>query len=235
MLLSCKNIKLGYGKKMVLNDVTFQISEGDYLCIVGENGAGKSTLIKTMLGLMEPLSGKIVFGEELESKEIGYLPQSSYMQRDFPASCKEVVLSGCINHCGILPFYGKKQKTIARNNMKKLGVEYLADRCFSELSGGQQQRILLARALCATEKLLILDEPVTGLDAEATADMYAIIHEINKQGVSIVMITHDIMGALQDATHIIEILHGKFSWESKEQFVKRIVSLQGKKEAEIKL
>ena len=226
MLLSCNDLKIGYSKRIILDNVTFEINEGDYLCIIGENGSGKSTLIKTILGLIKPISGKIVLSKEFNKKEIGYLPQRSITQNDFPASCYEVVLSGCINKLNFFPWYTNKQKQLADENMEKLCIKRLKNQCFSELSGGQQQRVLLARALCATEKILILDEPVSGLDSKATSEMYKIIRNINKQGIAIVMITHNAADIFDDATHIIEINHKGFYWNTKAEFIKRVIALR---------
>jgi zinc transport system ATP-binding protein len=201
----CNSITVGYDGKAVIADVSFTVNAGDYLCIVGENGSGKSTLMKTLLRLKSPMSGKIEAGDGLAPNEIGYLPQQTVIQKDFPASVREVVISGCLNGCGLRPFYNKKEKLSAAENMKKLGVLNLANRCYRELSGGQQQRVLLARALCATRKLLLLDEPTAGLDPNSTAEMYSLIAELNKSGTSIIMISHDIVNAVKYASHILHI------------------------------
>ncbi len=204
-LFSCENVTLGYGNEPVLKDLSFHIDEGDYLCIVGENGSGKTTLMKTCLGLLHPLSGRISLGDGLKATEIGYLPQQTTIQRDFPASCKEIVQSGCLNRCGWRPFYSKDDKHRAIENIERMGITHLAKRCYSELSGGQQQRVLLARALCATQKILLLDEPVAGLDSNVTEEMYALIQQLNSDGITIMMITHDMQAAIQHATHILDI------------------------------
>ena len=204
-LITAENLSLGYDKMVVASGVSFSVNSGDYLCIVGENGSGKSTLMKTLLHLLRPISGKLLEGDGLTFSEIGYLPQQTVIQKDFPASVKEIVLSGCQGHMGLRPFYGKKEKDMARENMKRLGILDLEGRCYRELSGGQQQRVLLARALCATDKLLLLDEPVSGLDPNATADMYELIKELNDKGVAIIMISHDIGAAVQYASHILHM------------------------------
>lgn len=204
-LLSCKDVTLGYDSTKVIEHLSFQVNEGDYLCIVGENGSGKSTLMKTCLGLIPPVSGKVIWGDGLKATEIGYLPQQTTIQKDFPASCKEIVLSGCLNQCGLRPFYRKAEKQLAAENMKRMGITHLSDHCYSELSGGQQQRVLLARALCATRKILLLDEPVAGLDPKVTAEMYAMIQQLNDDGITIMMISHDITAAMRNATHILHI------------------------------
>lgn len=204
--LECRNLSLGYDSKAIVSDLNFSINKGDYLCIVGENGSGKTTLMKTLLNLHSPLSGSIITGDGLKTNEIGYLPQQTVVQRDFPASVKEIVLSGCQGQCGIRPFYKKEEKNIARQNMERMGISNLSSRCYRELSGGQQQRVLLARALCATRKLLLLDEPVSGLDPKATAEMYDIIEELNRRDkITIIMISHDISAAVKYASHILHI------------------------------
>lgn len=210
-LLSCKDLSLGYEGRVIVKDLNFSVNRGDYLCIVGENGSGKSTLMKTILGLTAPLSGSIEAGDGLKRNEIGYLPQQTPVQRDFPASVREIVLSGCQGHMGLRPFYGPAEKALAGENIKKMGLTELADRCYRELSGGQQQRVLLARALCATRKLLLMDEPVAGLDPKVTAEMYRLIAELNKkEGITIIMISHDLTAALHYATHVLHIGHKLF-------------------------
>ena len=204
--LICENLTLGYDGREILRGVHFEVNAGDYLCIVGENGSGKSTLMKTILGLQPPLSGTVRTGDGLRQNEIGYLPQQTVVQRDFPASVREIVLSGCQSRCGLRPFYNKDEKALAEENMRKMDILPLADRCYRELSGGQQQRVLLARALCATQKMLLLDEPVSGLDPRVTAEMYALIERINREdGITILMISHDIAAATRYASHILRI------------------------------
>ncbi len=204
-LLKVENLTLGYEGRAIVENLNFSVSAGDYLCIVGENGSGKTTLMKTILGLQEPLSGKILTGDGLERGEIGYLPQQTLVQRDFPASVREIVLSGCQGRCGFRPFYNSGDKKLAEENMRRLDIENLAGRCYRELSGGQQQRVLLARALCATGKLLLLDEPVSGLDPKVTAEMYSLIENLNQEGVAIIMISHDIQAAVRYASHVLHI------------------------------
>ena len=207
-LITCTSVTLGYEGNPIVKGLNFAVNQGDYLCIVGENGSGKSTLMKTLLGLKEPMSGILALGDGLRKNEIGYLPQQSGAQRDFPASVYEVVLSGCLNRRGIKPFYSHEDKARAKSNMERLGITHLANRCYRELSGGQQQRVLLARALCATSKLLLLDEPVSGLDPKVTADMYALIESLNKEeGITVIMISHDITAALKYASHILHVSH----------------------------
>lgn len=203
--LICENVSLGYNSKAILKNLNFKISKGEYLCIVGENGSGKTTLMKTILRLLAPIEGKIYTSDGLLPDEIGYLPQQTEVQRDFPASVKEIVLSGCQSRCGRRPFYNKAEKELSVENMKKMGVFDLQNRCYRELSGGQQQRVLLARALCATQKMLLLDEPVSGLDPNVTEEMYELIDSLNKSGITIIMISHDVNAALKYATHILHI------------------------------
>ena len=204
-LLTVEDLKLGYESQVVLDHLNFTVNTGDYLCIVGENGSGKSTLMRTLLHLMPALGGTITPGDGLMPNEIGYLPQQTVVQKDFPASVWEIVLSGCQGRCGRRPFYGKEEKELARVNIARMRLEKLTGRCYRELSGGQQQRVLLARALCATRKLLLLDEPVSGLDPKVTAEMYALIEELNREGITIIMISHDIAAAVKYASHILHI------------------------------
>ena len=202
-LITVKDLSLGYEKTVVASGINFTVNEGDYFCIVGENGSGKTTLMKTLLGLKAPISGQIIRGDGLERNEIGYLPQQTEVQKDFPASVKEIVLSGCQGRCGRRPFYSKAEKALAEQQMERMGITPLASRCYSELSGGQQQRVLLARALCATRKVLLLDEPVSGLDPEATEHMYELIKQLNDEGVTIIMISHDITSVKKYASRIL--------------------------------
>ena len=204
-LLTCKDLTLGYDGKTVVANLSFAVNAGEYLCIVGENGSGKSTLMKALLRLKAPASGQIVTGEGLSPNEIGYLPQQTEVQKDFPASVREVVRSGCLNRCGMRPFYTRQEKRMAENSMEKLGIAGLSKSCYRELSGGQQQRALLARALCATRKILLLDEPAAGLDPEAGAGMYFLIHQLNNDGVTIIMVSHDVAASVKYASHILHI------------------------------
>ena len=218
--LECKDLSLGYDGEALASNINFKVEAGNYLYIIGENGTGKSTLMKTILGLQKPISGQILFDDGLNSGEIGYLPQQTIVQKDFPASVKEIVLSGCQKKQGLIPFYNKKNLALARRNMKLLGIEDLEKRCYRELSGGQQQRVLLARALCATKKILLLDEPVSGLDPLVTTEMYQLIENLNKKrNISIIMISHDIEAAKNYASHILNMGNEIF-FGSKEDFLK---------------
>lgn len=203
--LICKDLSLGYDGKAIVQGLNFSVDAGAYLCVVGENGSGKSTLMRTLLGLQLPLGGSIIMDDGLRPNEIGYLPQQTAAQKDFPASVREVVLSGCQSGCGMRPFYNRAEKQLAAENMKKMGIEVLEKRCYRELSGGQQQRVLLARALCATRKMLLLDEPVAGLDPRATAEMYRTIAALNREGITIIMISHDLSAAIAYASHVLHI------------------------------
>lgn len=201
----CKNASLGYDGNIVTEGLDFTINKGDYLCILGENGSGKSTLIKAILGLKPQISGDIEWCGDVKKNEVGYLPQQTVVQRDFPASVREIVRSGCLAKCGLRPFYSKKDKELAESTMDQLGIKKFAKRCYRELSGGQQQRVLLARALCATRKMLLLDEPVTGLDPKAQTDMYELIAKLNHEGITIIMVSHDVAASVKYASNILHI------------------------------
>ena len=204
--LTCQNLTLKYDGRVILEDLNFTVRAGDYLCIVGENGSGKSTLMKTILGLHTEYEGNMETGDGLLASEIGYLPQQTNEQRDFPASVREIVLSGCQGRCGFRPFYTKEEKNLARRNMGRMGILEFEKRCYRELSGGQMQRVLLARALCATQKALLLDEPVSGLDPKVTVEMYQLIARLNRDdGITILMVSHDIAAAVKYASHILHI------------------------------
>lgn len=214
----CDHLTLGYEHQPIVQDLNFTVNAGNYLCILGENGSGKSTLMKTMLGLVPPLSGSISFGDGMTARDIGYLPQQTQVQKDFPASVWEIVLSGCQGRCGFRPRYSKEEKELAKANIDRLGISGLSERCYRELSGGQQQRVLLARALCATQKCLLLDEPVTGLDPKATEEMYELIEELNQDGITVIMISHDMGAAMRYASHILHIGQRSF-FGSRQQYM----------------
>lgn len=204
-LIECKNLSMSYEGITVLNNVSFFLEQGDYMLLLGENGSGKSTLIKGLLGLKQASKGKILFNG-ITPRQIGYLPQQSPLQKDFPAAVREVILSGCLGLGGICPFYTKEQKKRADKCMHHLHLEDIQKKSFRDLSGGQQQRVLIARALCATDKLLLLDEPVTGLDAVVTAEMYDLINHLNKvHNVTIIMISHDISNAMKYANKVLHL------------------------------
>ncbi len=220
----CENVSLGYNGRIVCSDISFEVCEGDYLCIVGENGTGKSTLIKALLGLQKQQSGKIIFGEKVEKSDIGYLPQQTELQKDFPVSAFEIVISGCIGGCGLFPFYRKKEKNRATEAMKKLGIADIAGKCYRELSGGQQQRVLLARALCAAKKIILLDEPVAGLDPHAAEEMYSAIEKLNKEeGLTVIMVSHDPQSA-EYARHILHLGKRPLFYGTKEEYINSDIS-----------
>ncbi len=220
-LIKCENLSFAYSGDTVLEGVSFSVNAGDYLCIVGENGSGKSTLMRGLLGLKEPSSGMITFGDGLKQNEIGYLPQQTDMQRDFPASVFEVVLSGRLNSLGRRCFYSKADRAEAEHNLERMGMLEYKKRCYQELSGGQQQRVLLARALCATSKLLLLDEPVAGLDPVAMGEMYNLLKLINLcDGVTVVMVSHDVNAALRYATHILQLGHRQLYFGSAHDYAR---------------
>ncbi len=219
-ILTCNNVTLGYDGIPILSDINFSVGQDTYLCVIGENGAGKSTLVKGILGLIKPMSGRIETGDGLKANEIGYLPQQTQIQKAFPASVREVVVSGRINKMGLRPFMTKKDYAEADKNMELLGISDLRNSCYHELSGGQQQRVLLARALCATGKLLLLDEPVSGLDPVAQRDMYELIAKINKeQGIAIIMVSHDLPAAMKYSNHILHLSHKQLYFGKTREYV----------------
>lgn len=204
--ITCRDLTIGYGSRIILKHLNFTVNEGDYLCIIGENGSGKSSLMRTILNLQNPINGQILYDHQIQQNGIGYLPQQTSRQKDFPASVREIVLSGCDRRSGFHPFYHASDKKKAVTAMQQLKITHLAHRCYRELSGGQQQRVLLARALCATKKILFLDEPVSGLDPEVTANFYALIRHLNRrEGITILMISHDLQATAADATHILHL------------------------------
>ncbi len=216
-LISAKDLTIGFSDLVLYRDLSFEINEGDYVFVIGENGTGKTTLMRTLLGLRKPLKGEVVT-DGLKLSEIGYLPQQTIVQRDFPASVKEIVLSGFVGRLGINPFYSAAQKKKALDAMKRFGVENLASRCYRELSGGQQQRVLLARTLCAATKVLLMDEPVAGLDPFVTEEFYGLVEKLNREGMTIIMISHDIAAAKKYASHILHIKNDPSFTEKKEYF-----------------
>ncbi len=231
-LLCVRGLDLGYERNILVKGLTFTVEKGDYLCIVGENGSGKTTLMRTLLGLVKPLSGEVLMGEGLVPSGIGYLPQQTQIQRDFPASVREIVLSGCLGKMGNRPFYGVSEKETAGRNMERLGISSLAGKSYRELSGGQQQRVLLARALCATDTMLLLDEPVTGLDPDAAKEMYDSLAELNRNGVTVVMISHDLDAAMRYATHILHIGNEVF-FGTRDAYAEHLSAVRAEKEATV--
>lgn len=230
--LTCNNLQLAYGGHIVCSNINFTVNAGDYLCIVGENGAGKSTLLKTLLFGEKPHDGNYTFGNDIHSDVIGYIPQQSEIQKDFPASVYEIVSSGCLAASRFKPFYSKQQKELIQTNIQLMGITHLAKRSFSKLSGGQKQRVLLARALCATQRILFLDEPVAGLDKKISEELYNIINDLNKQKkITIVMVTHDPEAVIQYASHVLFLgnpcFFGKKDEFMQSEFAKKINFSEG--------
>ncbi|MBE6680897.1 MAG: metal ABC transporter ATP-binding protein [Ruminococcaceae bacterium] len=218
-LIEAKNVSLGYDGTDVVTGLTFNVNKGDYLCVVGENGSGKSTLIKALLGLKKCSSGHLHFLEGLKQNQIGYLPQQTVSQKDFPASVYEVVLSGTLGKKNLFGFYSARDKRKALDNMSMLGISELKNKCYRNLSGGQQQRALLARALCATDTLLLLDEPVTGLDPKAAEELYSLLYHLNKEHkITIIMVSHDIRASLEYSTHILHLKGDRFFFGTAEEY-----------------
>lgn len=220
-LIQCSHVDFGYENQDAVVDVTMEVEPSDYICIIGENGSGKSTLMKGLLGLLKPTGGTITVSEELKKNGIGYLPQQTAAQKDFPATVFEVVLSGCLSRRGSYPFYSKTEKKRAADNLDRIGIAELTASCYRDLSGGQQQRALIARALCATDRLLILDEPITGLDPSAVSEFYDIIRKLNKkEGVAILMVSHDITNVVTQADKILHLKKEVLFYGSTEDYLK---------------
>lgn len=218
--LKCDHVSFSYENQVVVSDLSFTVEEGDYLCIIGENGTGKSTLMKGMLGLKKPSSGKIILGEEIRPSEIGYVPQQTPAQKDFPASVWEVVLSGCLNSRGIRPGFGALEKRLAWEKLQLLGITDLKEKSFRDLSGGQKQRVLLARSLCAAKKLILLDEPTTGLDPVATEEFYHLLLNLNKKyQITVIMISHAIREAFAHADHIMYLSQDSYFYGTTEEYL----------------
>jgi len=217
-ILTCENVSFSYEGETVVSDINFSLKNGDFLSVIGENGSGKTTLIKGILGLLKPDSGKIIFSQK---NKVGYLPQKTQIQSDFPASVYEVVISGCQNSMGFFPFYTKKEKESAEKNLSKLKISDLKNKCFHELSGGQQQKVLLARALCAAGSILLLDEPVTGLDPEASKELYTAIKKLNKEDkMTVIMVSHDIENAVLYSDYILHLQNKPLFFGSTDDYKK---------------
>jgi zinc transport system ATP-binding protein len=217
--IKCKDVSLGYDGKVIVENLNFSVEKGDYLCIVGENGAGKSTLVKTLLGLNKPIKGEIMFDKEISATEIGYLPQQAELQRDFPATVEEIVISGTLNRCRGRFWYSKSEKMLMKENLKKLGIEDLRKNSYMQLSGGQRQRVLLARALCSAKKILLLDEPASGLDPVATNEMYHLIMDLNiSENLTVVMVSHDINAASRHAKQILHLGNEKLFFGTSQEY-----------------
>lgn len=218
--LTCENAILGYEKTAVTGSINFKLDKGDYLYIIGDNGSGKSTLMKGILGLRKPMEGKISFGDDLKKNEIGYMPQHTVVQKDFPASVEEIVISGCLSRSGLRPFFTKQDKELADEMLAKMEILNLKKRSYRELSGGQQQRVLLARALCATRKMLLLDEPVAGLDPETTDEFYKLVKKLNREeGITIIMVSHDMHAMSKYASHVLNLVKKPVFFGTKEEYL----------------
>lgn len=219
-LITCRDAAFAYEGTLAVSGLNFAVAQGDYLCIVGENGSGKSTLIKGLLHLKSPIQGSIALGDSLKQTHIGYLPQQTPVQKDFPASVQEVVLSGRLSKRGIRPFYSRQDKLAAEDALMRLGIAPLKHRCYRELSGGQQQRVLLARSLCATEKLLLLDEPAAGLDPVVTQELYCLIQSLNRElNITVIMVSHDIVSAVAYASHILHLAQTQVFFGPTEEYL----------------
>lgn len=204
--LRCENISVGYEDGIVVSDVSFELNRGDYVCIVGENGAGKSSLLKGILGLAKIQGGKLEYGDGMSRADVGYLPQQKDYQKNFPATVKEVVMSGFLNKMGLRPYYNRAEKARAMEILSDFGMADYVRASFGSLSGGQKQRVLLARAMCATDKLLLLDEPTTGLDPVATEELYELLKRLNREKkTTILMVSHDLNKAVSDAGLILHV------------------------------
>ncbi len=204
--ITCDEVTLAYEGRIIVKDLSFSVERGDYICIVGENGSGKTTLLRTLVGLKRPFSGRVSYGDGLSRRNVGYVPQTVLSGKDFPATVYEVVTSGLLNRMGLRPFFTKEEKKAAEYAMERLGISDIKNRCFRELSGGQRQRVQLARAICAADKLLMLDEPASGLDPVITSQLYGIIKELNEtDGMAVVMVSHDIPSAVKYASKLLHL------------------------------
>ena len=219
-LIRCSDVTLGYEGVTAVSHLSFTVEEGDYLCIIGDNGTGKSTLIRAILGLKRTSGGEITYEAGLRQNQIGYLAQQTEVQKDFPASVWEVVLSGCLNRKGIVPLYTPGDKKRAASALETLSIVNLKNKCYRELSGGQQQRVLLARALCAADRLFALDEPTTGLDPNMTTEFFVFMQRLNQtKGTAVVMVTHDTHCAVKYAKHILQLTAADYFFGTKEEYL----------------
>ena len=207
--LTCKNLTLGYEGHAIVSDLNFKVGKGDYLCIVGENGTGKSTLIKTLLHLQDAISGEVMAGDGLKAYEVGYLPQQTVVQKDFPATVEEIVLSGTLAKCGWRPFYSKVEKRMAEEKMKKMDVWNLRKSCYRNLSGGQQQRVGIARALAAEPQVMLFDEPTSALDPEWIGGVLDVMKEIAADGMTMIVVSHEMRFVKNVASRILFLEGGQ--------------------------
>ncbi len=219
-LIECKHVTLQYDRKQVVRDLSFVVEKGVYLCIVGENGSGKSTLLKCLLGLKPQTDGQVIFAPDFTREQIGYLPQKTQVQRDFPAMVQEIVRSGLLGRGKNRLFFTKEDKARADEQMKTLEIWDLRHQSFRELSGGQQQRVLLARALTAADQMLILDEPANGLDPLVTAELYRHVKQQNRQGMTVVMVSHDIETALHSADMVLHLAEEDYFFGTKNEYLR---------------
>jgi zinc transport system ATP-binding protein len=239
-LILCRDVSLGYEGRPVIRDLSFTVNSGDYLCVAGENGSGKTTLIKGLIGLLSPLRGSLVFTERIKGNGAGYLPQQAAAKKDFPAGVYEIVLSGTAGSMGFRPFYSREAKETALENMRRLDIGDLRNRCFRELSGGQQRRVLIARALCASRRLLVLDEPAAGLDPLVTADLYGLLDRLNRETeITVIMVSHDIQGAVKYANQVLHIKNhrcffGKTAEYLESELGKEFINRGGAKDGRVK-
>ena len=227
-IIKCENVSLAYGGKTVLEDVSFEVFGGDYICLLGENGTGKSTLIEGILGLHPPVSGKIEYANGLSASDIGYLPQFKTLDRNFPTSVFEVALSGCGNSGRL--FYSAEDKNRAAEMLKTVGLYDRRKSCFASLSGGQRQRVLLARALCASKKVILLDEPMASLDRTAAEGIYELLQRLNREGLTVIMVSHDISAAVKSANRVLYINHRLVFCGSRDEYMKSSFFSHGHKE-----
>lgn len=220
-IITAQHLTLAYGENAVITRANFCINQGEFVCVVGANGSGKSTLIRAMLGLIKPRFGHIIYGDEVDQSTIGYLPQEAKIDQFFPATVREIVLSGALGRMGHRPFYSRSDRTDADRALSRLGLAKLAGRSFASLSGGQKQKVLLARALVATSKLLILDEPSNNLDHASRQEFYRILQDLHADGLTIIMITHDLDADDLIGDHVLSIMSGEVTKSATATYLKR--------------
>ena len=224
VLLSLNETAFAYDGRPVTPRLTFSIHKGVYISILGENGSGKTTLLKGLLRMKEPCQGEIDFADDMEKKNVGYLPQQSGLQKDFPASVTEIVSSGRLNRHKFFSFYTQEDKRLVRETLERLDIADLADSSFRNLSGGQQQRVLLARALVASDGILLLDEPTAGLDPIAAHDFYDLIRSLNQEGETIIMVSHDVHCVMHDASHTLHLGKDYYFFGPKEEYLNTVMA-----------
>ncbi|HCT65127.1 MAG TPA: ABC transporter [Lachnospiraceae bacterium] len=220
------NLSVYYGETAAITDVCLDVNEGEFLGVIGPNGGGKSTFLKAILGLIPITTGSIqIYNQEARKNltAIGYVPQFATMDRRFPISAFEVVLTGRLK-AGLSPFmkYSKEDKEIAYEQIKRVGIESLANRQISELSGGEFQRLLIARALTVNPKILLLDEPTASVDASSREQIYALLENLNKE-MTIVLVTHDLL-AISSTVGRLACLNGKLVYHGEPELNEHIVN-----------